>query len=282
LRLEYARANARAAGDAARGQGPDTNVARAENGVHAVANIPSVHIPAFVRLSLNGDAAPYKNGYDLERFRIGDSARPPGRREVVDVALPAGPPEKLYFCAVELNGPGLGFYGDVCLVLRQERIVADTVVLDRNSFDLERSPIADRFRYAPENERHRARTAYARAWSGRWGTDLSDMIQSRVIEALGGGTRRVTTGQISDVLLDDEDYMEVLLLNSFAAKDIQEARVSAADAALDAQIADRMQRGPVPSFAALRYRHLRRRAESELRRVGVATKVVTTTGRKRT
>ena len=63
---------------------------------------------------------PYKNGYDLGQYRIGEP--PPGKslksREIVDRALPlqnGQKPNDVYFGAIELNGAGIRFYGDVCL-----------------------------------------------------------------------------------------------------------------------------------------------------------------------
>jgi hypothetical protein len=280
----YAHANGSAIADAISGRGPDAAGSRTESGAHAVANIPSVHIPSFVRLSIAGGRKPYKNGYDLGRYRIG--ALPPGatlsRRERVDRALPlpvGASPENVYFCALELNGVGVRFYGDFSLVLRNKRMRSDTAVLDRNSYDVERSPIVDEITALDEGERDNARRDALKRLSGSWARDLADIAVTKVFHELGGGQRRLTTGQISDALLSDEDYVEVLRIGSFSAFDLAEVRVSASDAALESLVAARLRHGPIPLWAEFVWRQRRRRAERALRTVAVPTHVVVTAGR---
>jgi hypothetical protein len=279
----YATANALAIVDAVTGRGPDSGTIT-EGGVHAVANIPAVHVPAFVDLSVarQPDTRPYKNGYDLGRFRIGQSPNERlKRREVVDRSLPLDgtSPADIYFCAAELNGAGIRFYGDVALVLRSDRIKDDTVVLDRNSYDLERAPIVDRINSYPNEKRDAARAAEAKRMSGSWARDLASIAVVKVLQDTQGRVRRLTTGQVSDGVLNDEDYIEILRVDSFATEDLTEARVAAADAALDALTADRVRQGPTPPYEALLWRQRRRRAEAALRRAGVQTRVVTSAGR---
>src|SRR5205807_859571 len=100
----------------------------------------SAHVPAFCEASRKGEKKPYKNGYDLGKFRLGSPppSSEPKLRETVDAALPLNGvhPEDVYFGAVELFGSGIRFYGDVCLVIARDAIAAGTLVLDRNSFDL--------------------------------------------------------------------------------------------------------------------------------------------------
>jgi hypothetical protein len=282
-REAYANANAQAIVDAVAGFGPDAGPMK-EGGVHAVANVPAVHIPAFVELSLAGDPRPYKNGYDLKRYRVGQQ---PGvelkRREVVDRSLPTNgtSPADIYFCAAELNGAGIRFYGDIALVLASPRVKGDTIVLDRNSYDVERAPIVDKINNYPEDERDRARSREAERMSGTWARDLQSMAVTKILPDTQGRIRRLTTGQISEGLLSDEDYIEVLLVNSFASTDLTEARVAAPDAALDALTADRVRQGPAPPYEALLWRQRRRRAEAALRKADIQTRVVITAGRMR-
>jgi hypothetical protein len=280
----YAIANAGAIADAVRGRGPDSG-AITEGGVYAVANIPAVHVPAFVDLSIEGKpgSRPYKNGYDLRNYRVGQLPNEGLKtRELVDRSLPIAKgttPADIYFCAAELNGAGVRFYGDMALVLRTEQADGTTVVLDRNSYDLERTPIVDRVNAHPSAQRDAARKDEARRMAGTWAQDLASMAVVKVLPDAGGRARRLTTGQISDGVLDDEDYIEILRAKSFAAKDLKEARLAAADAALDALTADRLRHGPSPTYEALLWRQRRRRAEAALQRAGVRTRVVTSSGR---
>src|SRR5258708_3083292 len=74
-RREYVEANVNFVFEAVNGCNSFSSAPDPSAGVHAVANISSVHIPAFVHASLTGNAKPYKNGYDLGRhhYRVGDS-----------------------------------------------------------------------------------------------------------------------------------------------------------------------------------------------------------------
>jgi len=144
-----------------RGQGPDSDSAKPEAGVRVVYNIPAVHVPALVAAgALSKKNRPFKNRYDLGKgggqiVRLGEA--PPKDIDVrgwVDAAVGALAGKRdgsnLYYGAAELNGAGMRYYGDICLVLKPAVIDSDTLVLYRNSFDLARAPIADRIKSKPE------------------------------------------------------------------------------------------------------------------------------------
>jgi hypothetical protein len=258
------------------GKGPDGDPLA---GVRMVANISSAHVPAFCKASAKSEPKPYKNGYDLGKYRIG---RPPGelkKRELVDAALPVGgaSPKDVYFGAVELNGSGIRFYGDVCLVLKS--VDKKTTVLDRNSYDLIRAPLREVIDVEPEPTRDAVRKREAEKLAGTWNKDIGAMAALKVLRLLGQRSRRYTIGQISETLCDDEDYLEVLKIHSFAAKDLQEARLSAAEAAQDALTGDRLFTHSTPRVESLMWRARRTRAETALRDREVRVHVITTSGR---
>lgn len=259
------------------GMGPDSNSTDKESGARMVVNMSSVNVPVFC-----DDR--YKNTYDLKASQPPGARRVSERRERVDLALPMAPgvaPENIYFGAVELNGAGMHYYGDVCLVLKPEALDDSTVVLDRNSFDVDRPPALDRIRALPEGSRHQARAWLLSSWAGRWGADLAAMATLRLHAAGAAGTRRWTTGQIARTLIDDEDYLEVLKVGSFNVGDVQEARLFSADAMLEAHIGSRIGDASPPSFEALQWRRRRIRAEAALRAAGITVRVVTQLGRDR-
>jgi hypothetical protein len=284
---QYATANVEAVRSVVAGKGPDSAKVGSHAGARMVCNIASAHIPAFVQASLNGEDRPYKNGYDLKKFRVGDP--PPGEvlktREKVDRALPVPPgnaPDNIYFGAVEINGAGIRFYGDVCLVLKEGVVAQETTILDRNSYDLVRSPIRERIEapsagMTPEE----ALQAEAKEMAGNWGQDLSPIAAIKVLTAITRRDRRFTTGAISDGVLSDEDYIEILRCGSFRTDQLQEARHNAADAAQDALLSDRWRVGPCPSHESLVWQEQRRRAEEFLRCANVTVRIVTTSGRVR-
>jgi hypothetical protein len=138
----YVSANVEAIVAAVTGRGPDDTLDDPKLGARASFNIPAVQLPAFCaesetrRRSPGGSAIkPYKNGYDLGKYHVGEDSRqePPKTREIFDRALPLarGDASDVYFGAVEINGSGVRFYGDICLVLRPTAVPPDTVVLER-------------------------------------------------------------------------------------------------------------------------------------------------------
>lgn len=288
--VAYFRANIDAIRAALAGIGPDVAAStrkdlRALSGMGAsmVANISSAHVPAVCEASRKGEERPYKNGYDLAKYHIGSGTPETAAklREIVDQALPV-PNDKtaadVYFGAMELNGTGVYFYGDICLVL--ETIPDETVMLASNSYDLVRAPLKNEIEdgYDPA-EWPRRRADQARRMSGTWGDSRDAIAAIKVFSILGVRPRRLTTGQISDALRVDEDYVEVLKLGSFGTQNLSEARMSAADAACDASLEDRRRLGPTPPLEAHIWRDRRRVAERALRARGVPVRVVTTTGR---
>jgi len=278
----YVLANIEAIKDMLDGKGPDSAERAADAGAHAVANVAAEHVPAFVSASRRREPNPYKNGYDLGKYRVGDALPEEEQRktrEIVDLALPVSPPNEIYFCAVELNGAGIRFYGDLCLVLKASAVPPDTCVLDRNSYDLSRAPISNMTKALPALQGHQRRVAVAAAWSGSYARDLADMVAVRTFMFRPPVPRRLTLGQVGEVLLEDEDYMEVLLRRSFSAYDLLEVRTNATDAAADAAISDRLRRGPFPRIEEVGWRRARRRAERALRSVNLRTRIVASLGR---
>jgi hypothetical protein len=91
----------------------------------------------------------------------------------------------------------------------------------------------------------------------------------------------MTVGMISQGVLDDEDYLEVIRVSSFKVSNLAEARTAAADAAVDGRVADRMRLGPLPSWPEMLWRHRRRRADQALQAHGIVTRVVIGSGRVR-
>ncbi|NHN90495.1 hypothetical protein [Acetobacter sicerae] len=237
-----------------------------------VVNISSEHVPGFC----HGGSHAYLNAYDL--VRLGKNPEAVSRtRKRVDQALAAlvrQQAEDIYFVAAELNGTGIRFYGDICLVLQSAENLAGSVILESNSYDLVRAPKSAMTKTDAELQRE------ARNMSGHWGKDLSDIAAIKIF-AYRQSQRRLTTGQVSDGLLDDEDYIEVLRVGSFSVKDIKEARLSAASVAQDGRIDERLRSGPIPDAASLKWRNQRRQAESSLVHYGVPVRVVSTTSRTR-
>lgn len=293
LELEsYIRANVDSVKQLLRGIGPDDSLPGDGAGARIVFNMSCKHIPALCGLDANGAPETYKNAYDLGKAST--------KRQVVDAVIekvcrphnPGVKKEHMYFAAVETTGTGIRFFGDLCLVMRfrpEWRTDTDhrshlpqstdesTVVLERNSYDLVRAPLAARIQTAsnPDVERK----SVAEAWVGTWARDLLDMVALRVLRELPVEKRRWTSGEIARVVLDDEDYFEVLFPRSFNASEIMEVRTSASDAAAEGDIADRERTGESPGLHELEWRQQRREARRALARARIPVRVVTAAGR---
>lgn len=264
-----------------RGQGPDKATIDPTLGARAAINISAVHVPAFCSAPPGTNA--YKNTYDLQKTpligEVPPGEMPPARTIVDDVLskIAGASPKNIYFAAIEVNGTGVRFYGDVCLILKADVVESETVILSSNSYDLIRPPIT------PLGQRIQASNLQAPAQDmmGHWDNDKQDMAALKTLDRHAGTRRRLTTGQVSDAVLTDEDYLEVLKIGSFRASELQEARVSAADAAAETQIGERRRYGPCPQLAESQWRKHRRAAFAALRSSGVSSRIVTTTGRVR-
>lgn len=283
---DYLLANIKAVQQAVSGGGPDRHDEDPRAGVRVVVNLSSVHVPAFCEAEKKGDPKPYKNAYDIEKMACNEGNPAPlsERRRLVDAALPlplGQSPSETYFGTVELNGSGIRFYGDVCLVLKVDSIGPNTVVLDRNSYDVIRSPAIERVNSLPKAQQSNERSAVLRQWSGFFRRDIGTIVAIKTISTYGAIQRRLTTGQISEAARDDEDYIEVLRLGTFAPSDVQEARIASDEAAHDALVSARFPIKPAPRLEQLIWRDRREHAERALRARGVRVKIVTSSGRTR-
>jgi hypothetical protein len=273
----YPFANADLVGLSLCGNGAD-NGAAGESGYRIVVNISSAHIPKFCR------QGHYKNIYDLQTSpTIGNPPKVSRKRQIVDAALQVATglhPRNVYFAAIELNGPGMDFYGDCCLVLKKDQDDESLVILDRNSYDVIRDPLRSDINRSHSPAQKRAEVA--KSLSGRLQTDLPAIAAIKIFQSRSYESRLLTTGMISNGILEDEDYIEVLRPRSFGPADISEVRISAPDVAVDERIRNRALSGPAPSHAELLWSRRRRVAERRLASATIPIRVITTVGRSRT
>lgn len=254
------------------GLGPDNDDKDLDSRIKIVANIPSIHIPKFCEALQRGDRKPYKNCYDLNNAGK--------KRQAVDSSLPKTKSDykNIYFCAVEMNGCGVRFYGDACFVLKPVASDNDLIILDRNSYDLVRSPLKELI-----NGNKHKRKEIAAKMSGKFGQDLNDMVVVKVLQSKDKITRRLTQGQISGNICDDEDYIEVLWCrcdgSSFNVQDLSHVRTSASDTALENRISRNNSNDTIASFSEFLWARHRRLARKALALSRVSWKVVSHDGR---
>ena len=208
-RVEMANANVSMVKGAVRHAGPDSSDVIPELGARIVVNISCVHVPAFCETT----GAAYKNGYNTRKYQtIGQipvGTDIPVRTAVDDLlkTVTKEGPERVYFAAVEMNGSGVRFYGDVCLVLTPNPSLDGTIVLESNSYDLARPPLTATGTSVTQTP---ALMEALRDMAGTWGEDVPEMATLKTFALRTVTERRLTTGQISEAVLQDEDYLEAL------------------------------------------------------------------------
>jgi hypothetical protein len=284
---QFAQANLAAIEDALGGRGPDAKKPDPQAGVRAVVNLASVHVPNFCARSQNKQNPAYQNSYDLKKACIRAGSSPPDQhwanREIVDHALASlhgCAMNEVYYAAAELNGSGIRFYGDICLVLKPAEVPPNTKVLDRNSYDVLRAPFLAAVESFPdEGRRHAARRLILTALAGSFESDLKTMGAVKVLISTSERDRRFSTGQISGSVLDDEDYIEILKIGSFDVDGVEEVRFSAAEAALEGHVEQRLQSNPAASHSSRLWLKERRDATRALADAGLEITVVATPGR---
>jgi hypothetical protein len=287
----YRSADAELVSSAMAGFGPDSNTKKVpQSGMRVVCNISSAHIAAVLTGESRGDPKPYKNRYDLaspskDPQTLGAIVPTPlSLREKIDSVIAnlasTSDGREFYYAAIELNGTGIRYFGDLCMVLKPEETDANTLVLFKNSYDLSRSPIREEIFVNGSIDMGKA-IEKAKELQGVWPDDVIEMAACKILDGANPTERRITTGTVSAGVLFDEDYLEVIRLKSFGASSLEEIRVSSQDVAVEGRIADRARCGPVPSYAELQWRHRRRGAERISAQMSVPTRVVATAGRTR-
>ena len=287
----YRSADAELVSSAMAGFGPDSNTKKVpQSGMRVVCNISSAHIAAVLTGESRGDPKPYKNRYDLaspskDPQTLGATVPTPlSLREKIDSVIASmastSDGREFYYAAIELNGTGIRYFGDLCMVLKPEETDANTLVLFKNSYDLSRSPIREEIFVNGSIDMGKA-IEKAKELQGFWPDDVIEMAACKILDGANPSERRITTGTVSAGVLFDEDYLEVIRLKSFGASSLEEIRVSSQDVAVEGRIADRARSGPAPSYAELQWRHRRRGAERVSAQMSVPTRVVATAGRTR-
>ena len=244
----------------------DVIARRRDLGLRMAINVPAHGLLLFLR------DARYKNAYERVSD-AGDTAGPSATRRKVDGALFPAPlePREHYFGAAMLGGTGVRYYGDYCIVLKEDPAIIpdETQVLDRNSYDMVFAPLDGCEPLFAIVERLR----------GKWSTDLLAIAKMKILPALGISPRLATAGVASETLLHDESFIEVHKHGSFTPSDVHEVREGAADAAVEADIMGRRQRGQPPSVEEMIWVHRRHRADRALASLGVRARIVVTAGR---
>ena len=145
----------------------------------------------------------YENTYE-RKAAIGEHQKVNRIRDSVDRALFGNHAPKYYFGAVALGGCGVRFYGEYCLVIRDDVVEPSTQIIDRNSWDMEFEPLK-KFKKKEVVKRLR----------GKWRADATHIAKLKVLPQLSDALRLTTTGTVSDAILHDESFIEIHKQGSF-------------------------------------------------------------------
>ena len=105
------------------------------------------------------------------------------------------------------------------------------------------------------------------------------MVKMKILPALGITPRLATAGVASEALLYDESFDEVHKHGSFTPSDIHEIREAAADAAVEADIVGRRERGHPLSVEEIIWVQRRHEADRKLASLGLRSRIVVSAGR---
>lgn len=197
----------------------------------------------------------YKNLYDKPVVGA-DTKSPTPERIQVDKWLDLADPAKTYFGAVAMGGAGVRFYGEYCMVLSQAKVPPQTRIFDRDSYDLLQPPLVGR-----SDESMKRLVGSLR---GTWGTDLVDMLLLKMLPRLPGTRHLITSGQVSSLVMTDQEFVEVHLEGDIRTDDIEEVRQLPEEAAVEASIAQRYAAHQPPSLVELLWLAQRRLVAEKL------------------
>jgi len=218
-------------------------------GPRAVINIGADALLEFLRTGR------YKNIYE-KPIVGGESRTPTPERRQVDGWLELEKPAETYFAAVALGGAGVRFYGEYCMVLHPANVPGGTRLFDRDSYDLLLPPLAGR-----SDAGTRRLVATLR---GTWDTDLVDMLLLKMLPRLPETHHLITSGQVSNLVMTDQEFVEVHLQGAIARNHIEEVRQLPEEAAVEASISQRRTAHQPPSLVELLWLSRRREVAQEL------------------
>jgi hypothetical protein len=256
-------------------------------GLHVVVNLPSRRAISFLMPPSAGTSqGKYQNRYAYARI-VGKPLPTSGARDKIDEALAEVSQDSNlgardgHYAAMEVNGFGVRYFGDICLVLKPETVDADTLTLLRNSYDVRTLPASQSLDGLTGQSWDNEVRQIFKSWMGKWARDGVHIAATKIMTNAPYTNRRMTTAHVSGGVLNDEDYIEVVLSHEFGPSDVEELRVSAEDAAAEALIGDRTRVGHPPSASDALWRYRRRVASKLAQSHNLPARVITTTGRAR-
>lgn len=235
-----------------------------DGGPRVVVNIGADALLSFLA------ADDYKNIY-ANPVVGGKRLEPTVERKRVDALLALPGAANFHFGAVALGGAGVRFYGEYCMVLRPSRVSNDTRLFDRDSYDLLQPPLAG---FGATRTRR-----IVDSLSGRWGTDLVDMLLMKMMPRLPATQHLITAGTVSSLVMSDQEFVEVHLHGKIAGRDLEEVRQLPEEAAIEASIVNRRRGRESPTLVEIHWVAQRRKVLRRLAQVSVPYRMTTLYGK---
>jgi hypothetical protein len=232
-----------------------------------VVNMPPATLINFLSEDDNGDYPKYKNTYELKAGAGQDKAVNPRRRRIDDALFGKDCGRNYYYGALAIGGSGIRYYGEYCLVMDLDLTRAK--LFDRNSWDLEFEPLANKDKHAVIEH-----------LSGEW-KDAEYIAKLKVLPQLAEVVRLTTTATVSDAVLRDESFIEIHYPEKFDAKDIYEVRESPSLSAIEQHLESRLRHRHPINLEECLWLTRRGHVKTMLGRARVKSRVVETTGRSR-
>jgi hypothetical protein len=184
----------------------------------------------------------YMNAYQHPVVN-GKKRKPSATRERVDKLIELADPADTYFCALEMGGAGIRFYGEYCAVLKSPADKHGVKrVMDRNSYDLICNPLKS---YLEELNSVQGRHLIDGLQAKYRSADCADLLALKVMQVQNGHARLLTMGTIGASLIRDEDYVEAYHEGAIALPALLELRAGGEERAIEASISGRWQTGQV-------------------------------------
>jgi hypothetical protein len=236
----------------------------ADTGPRMVINIGADALLSFLATGL------YKNIY--ERPVVGGAPRTPtSERLQVDAWLALPDPAAFYFGAIALGGAGVRYYGEYCMAIRRSSIPADTRLFDRDSYDLLEAPLTGG---SPARM-----LRIVKALRGTWSADLVDMLILKMLPRLPETHHLITSGSVSALVMNDQEFVEVHLPRRIDLQDIEEIRQLPHESSIEASIIGRRRGRLAPTLVEIRWLAQRRKVLRGLAHESLAYRLVTMDGK---
>ena len=237
--------------------------------LHVVFNLGAGALMTYLR---SGD---YMNAYQRPVVN-GKERKPSPTRLRVDKLIELADPANTYFCALEMGGAGVRFYGEYCAVLKSPADARNVKrVMDRNSYEFICNPLKS---YLEELGKAQQRQLIEGLGARFRSPDSADLLALKVMQTQNCRARLLSLGTIGASVIRDEDYVEAYHEGPITLSSMLELREGGEEATIEASINGRWQAGQV-SIEEMLWLRRREAVREEANAKGIPIRIVSGSGR---